>query len=85
MSNRGKNIPLKSFRDYLRWKGLSLIRTRGGHEVWSRQNLSRPIIISSHIDPVPLMVVKTNLKTLGVKIDDYEDFLMSPIFRKATS
>ncbi|MCL2682322.1 MAG: type II toxin-antitoxin system HicA family toxin [Bacteroidales bacterium] len=77
MSKGGRNIPLKSFRSYLEWKGLKKIRAKGGHEVWSKNDLSRPIVIQSHIDPVPLFVVKTNLKTLGVTIKDYETFLLS--------
>ena len=77
MPTSGRNIPLKSFRSYLEWKGLKKIRTKGGHEVWSKTDLPRPIVIQSHIDPVPLFVVKTNLKTLGVTIKDYEAFLLS--------
>jgi predicted RNA binding protein YcfA (HicA-like mRNA interferase family) len=77
MSKGGRNIPLKSFRNYLEWKGLKKIRTNGGHEIWSKTDLVRPIVIQSHIDPVPLFVVKTNLKTLGVTIKDYEAFLLS--------
>jgi len=77
MSKGGRNIPLKSFRSYLEWKGLKKIRTNGGHEIWSKTDLVRPIVIQSHIDPVPLFVVKTNLKTLGATIKDYETFLLS--------
>jgi predicted RNA binding protein YcfA (HicA-like mRNA interferase family) len=77
MSKSGRNVPLKSFRGYLEWKGLKKIRTKGGHEVWSKNDLLRPIVIQSHIDPVPLFVVKTNLKTLGVTIKDYEAYLLS--------
>ena len=77
MPTSGRNIPLKSFRDYLEWKGLKKIRTKGSHEIWSKNDLSRSIIVQSHIDPVPLFVVKTNLKTLGVTIRDYEEFLLS--------
>jgi hypothetical protein len=37
-----KNIPLKTFRDYLIHCGLHHIRTKGGHEVWSAKGLTRP-------------------------------------------
>jgi hypothetical protein len=38
-----KNIPLKTFRRYLQHCGLKQIRTKGGHEIWSAKNLTRPV------------------------------------------
>lgn len=34
MNNSLKNVPLKVFRSFLKEKGLKLIRTNGGHEIW---------------------------------------------------
>lgn len=75
MANKLKNIPLRLFRDYLSYKGLKIIRTSGGHEVWSRKDLLRPIIIQSHIDPVPEFIIKSNLRTLEVTADDFYKFV----------
>ena len=47
------NISIKTLRDYLEWKGLKKIRTSGGHEIWSRKDLIRPIVLQTHISPVP--------------------------------
>lgn len=69
------NIKLSDFRRFLEFQGLKLIRTKGGHEVWSRTDLLRPIILQSHIEPVPEFIVKNNLRTLGVKSDDLVKFL----------
>ena len=75
MTRKLKNIPLKLFREYLIYKGLKCIRTKGGHEVWSTKNLNRPIIIQSHIDPIPEFIIRSNLRTLGVTAEDFYDFV----------
>ena len=72
-----KNIPLKTFRDFLSYKGLKVIRTEGGHEVWSRKDLLRPVVIQTHIDPVPEFIVKNCLRTINATKDDYIEFLKS--------
>lgn len=59
------NITLKDFRNFLEFKGLKIIRSTGGHEVWSCKTLFRPIILQSHIDPVPEFIVRNNLRTPG--------------------
>jgi predicted RNA binding protein YcfA (HicA-like mRNA interferase family) len=77
MANSLKNIPLKTFRDYLKWKGCKLIRTKGGHEIWARHDLYRPITIQTHIDPIPEFIVRQILRNLNVTADDYVEFLKS--------
>ena len=72
-----KNIPLKTFRDFLSWKGLKRIRTEGGHEVWSRKDLCRPVVLQTHISPVPEFIVKNILRTIDATKEDYIDFLKS--------
>lgn len=72
-----KNIPLRTFRDFLSYMGLKLIRTESGHEVWSRKDMRRPVIIQSHIDPVPEFIVKNCLHSMNATKDDYIDFLKS--------
>ncbi|GET30282.1 hypothetical protein SD074_24840 [Prolixibacter sp. SD074] len=75
MTKSIRNIPLRLFRDYLTYKGLRVIRTKGGHEVWSRKNLPRPIVLQTHIDPIPPFIIKSNLRTLGVDVNDFYDFV----------
>jgi hypothetical protein len=72
--NRLKNIPLKLFREYLTSKGLKIIRNKGGHEVWGGKPLKRPIVLQSHIDPVPEFIVRNCLRTLNVQPQDFIDF-----------
>ena len=70
-----KNIPLKDFRRFLEYKELNLIRTTGGHEVWSCKKLLRPIILQTHIDPVPEFIIRNNLRTLNSDKKELLSFL----------
>jgi len=72
-----RNIPLKTFRDYLFWKGLNPKRISGGHEIWKGKGLFRTIVLPTHVDPVSEMVVRSILKTLRVTAEDYIEFLKS--------
>ena len=70
-----KNISLKTFRAYLIYCGLSHVRTKGGHEIWSAKGLTRPVVLQTHIDPVPDFIIKNNLRTLGKSEEDLLEFL----------
>jgi len=73
-SNKLKNIPLRLFRDYLTFKGLRVQRTKGGHEIWGGPLLKRPIVLQTHIDPVPEFIIRNSLRTLGENPEDFIDF-----------
>ena len=75
MTKNLKNISLKLFREYLQWKGLKKIRSAGGHEIWAGKPVNRPIVLQSHIDPIPEFIVRNALRTLGVARDDFIKFL----------
>jgi predicted RNA binding protein YcfA (HicA-like mRNA interferase family) len=77
MANCLKNISLKTFRDYLEWKGCKKIRTKGGHEIWSHHDLNRPIVLQAHINPVPEFIARQIIRTPGVNQDDFIKFLKS--------
>jgi hypothetical protein len=70
-----KNTPLKTFRDFLIHCGLNHIRTSGGHEIWSAKGLTRPVVLQTHIDPVPEFIIKNNLRTIGKTENDLLEFL----------
>jgi hypothetical protein len=75
MKHSLKNIPLKLFREYLKYKGLKHIRSNGGHEVWSRSDLFRPVVLQTHIDPIPEFIIKNNLRTIGENTRDFIEFI----------
>jgi len=75
MSNTLKNISLNDFRRFLKHHGLKKIRTTGEHEIWYRKDLTRPVIIQTHVDPVPMFIIKNNLRTLGLTTNDLLKYL----------
>ena len=61
------NIPLDTMVWFLNHQGLICIKTEGGHAKYTRNDLRRPIIIQTHISPVPEFIVSQILKHLGFK------------------
>lgn len=47
----------------------------GGHEKWTHSDLFRPIIIQSHIHPVPERCARNLIKLLGISRDDYHEIM----------
>jgi len=69
------NIKLATFRKFLEYKGLKMIRTSGGHEVWARADLTRPVILQSHINPIPVFAIAANLRTMNCSKEELLEFL----------
>jgi len=67
MPKKISNISLKEFNDFLKSEGCTKIRSSGGHDVWSRKDLTRPITVQNHIDPVPERIIKQFFTLLGIK------------------
>lgn len=75
MSNPYKNISLKDCRHLLTKSGCKKIRTNGGHEIWSKSTLMRPITIQTHIDPVPERIIKQIKTALGLTKEQFIELL----------
>nr|DAK03401.1 MAG TPA: HICA protein [Caudoviricetes sp.] len=74
---RLSNISARRFRGFLESKGLKCIKTEGGHEKWARADLRRPVMLQTHVDPVPEFIVRNNLKTIGATIKELVEYLGS--------
>nr|DAE37637.1 MAG TPA: HICA protein [Caudoviricetes sp.] len=74
---RLSNITIKLFRGFLEEQGLRHIRTKGGHEIWARADLSRPIVLQTHVGPMPEFVIRNNLKTIGATIKELMTYIGS--------
>ncbi len=68
------NISVDDFRDFLAAVGCVRGKIVGGHERWSKEGLMRPIIIQTHISPVPEFIVKNTLRNLGMTKTQFFDF-----------
>lgn len=65
------NISLSDFRKFLKNEGLKCISTKGGHEKWVRKDLLRPIILQTHITPVPEFIVKQVIRHLNMSREEF--------------
>lgn len=75
MTKRMSNIPLKDFRKFLFNYGLKRDHINGGHEIWVKEGCSRPIVIQTHVDPVPIFIVKNILQELKVSKKDFLEMI----------
>ncbi|MGE5353532.1 MAG: hypothetical protein ACM3S2_19975 [Ignavibacteriales bacterium] len=64
------SVTNKDFRKYLEYIRCSYKRTSGDHVVYTKPGLKRPIIFRAKGD-IPLLHIKTNLKTLNVTLKDF--------------
>ncbi|MBQ9364055.1 MAG: type II toxin-antitoxin system HicA family toxin [Bacteroidaceae bacterium] len=77
------NISLVDFRKFLFAVGCSRTATykrakgRGGHEKWNKDGLARPIVVQTHIDPVPEFIVKNTLRDLQMTRDEFFKIIYS--------
>ncbi len=71
------NVTLQDYRTVLKKLGLHKIRTRGGHEMWARDGSPRAVVFQTHVEPIPLVVMYNNLRTLGITRKDFLALLNS--------
>ncbi|MDL2299236.1 SEC-C domain-containing protein [Bacteroides sp. OttesenSCG-928-E20] len=69
------NVKLDDYREFLRKAGCNYVRTEGGHEIWTRRDLTRPIVVQTHESPVPEFIIKNALRNLGLKKKDFFNIL----------
>ncbi len=69
------NVSLADYREFLLKIGCNKVGTEGGHEKWTRRDLLRPIIVQTHVDPVPEFIIKNALRTLGLTKKDFFEIL----------
>lgn len=69
------NITPNEFRKLLEYLGCKYVSTKGGHEKWQRPGLTRPIILQTHVKPMPEFIVRNALRTLGISKEEAERIL----------
>lgn len=71
------NIPLKTMLWFLDSQNMKHVKTEGGHAKYVRSDLNRPIIIQTHIDPVPEFIVKQILQHLGFNKKEFHQYIQN--------
>lgn len=70
-----KNISIAEMRRILTLLGLVKVRTKGGHESWMKEGMTRPVIIQTHVEPIPEFIVKNALRTIGISKEEFINML----------
>ena len=65
------NITIAELRSVLTRLGLTKVRTKGGHEAWMKPGMKRPVIVQTHVNPVPEFIIKNNLRVIGISKQDF--------------
>jgi len=74
-----KNVKLSDFRLFLEKAGCKHVSTEGGHEKWTRKDLTRPIIVQTHESPVPEFIIMNALRNLNLSKKDFFNILFDII------
>lgn len=69
------NVSIADFKEFLKKSGCQYQSTESGHEKWSRDDLLRPVIFQTHIDPIPEFIIKSNLRTLNISRQEFFNIL----------
>lgn len=65
------NVTINEFRAIMVLLGLTKVRTKGGHEAWMKDGMTRPAIVQTHVDPVPEYVLRNNLRNIGISREEF--------------
>jgi predicted RNA binding protein YcfA (HicA-like mRNA interferase family) len=63
-------VPARKLRRVFELAGFTCIRTEGDHSVFTKAGMKRPIVIPDW-DPVPVFIIKNNLKSAGISREEY--------------
>lgn len=70
-----RNISLSQYESFLELARCKYIKTEGGHAKYFRSDLNRPIIVQTHVNPVPEFIIKNALRSLGMSKQQFWDLL----------
>lgn len=67
-------ISRKKFEKFLNFVGCYFKRQKGDHLIYDRVDLKRPVIFTADKE-VPVFIVRNNLRTLGISVEEYLEIL----------
>jgi len=70
-----KPIKWQKFEKVLLQLGCEFVRQQGGHRIYRCPEIVRPVVVPAHPSPIPVFVIRNNLRLLGVKPKDYKEIL----------
>lgn len=67
-------VKWKEFERFLLFIGCIFKRQSGGHRIYTRTGLKRPIVVPAH-GTIPVFVIRNNLRLLGITPEQYFEIL----------
>lgn len=67
-------VKWREFERFLLFVGCSFKRQTGGHRIYTRAGLNRPLVVPAH-GMVPIFVIRNNLRLLGITSEQYFEIL----------
>lgn len=67
-------IQWERFAQFLLYVGCVFVRQKGDHRIYWREGFKRPIVLPAKHD-LPVFVIKSNLRTLGMSTEEYLEIL----------
>lgn len=67
-------IKWRKFEKFLLFTGCYFKRQSGGHRIYTRAGLKRPLVVPAH-GTIPVFVIRNNLKLLGITPEAYFEIL----------
>lgn len=64
----------KEFEKFLLFIGCEFKRQSGGHRIYTRAGLKRPLVVPAH-GSIPVFVIRNNLRLLGITPEQYFEIL----------
>lgn len=71
---RIRPISYKKFERFLKSVGCRFIRQSGDHIIYRKEGLKRPIVFPRE-KQIPVTVIMTNLRTLGISREEYLEII----------
>ena len=69
------NIPLDAVRAFLLQRDYHFGFVHGGHELWVKENMVRPVVLRAGFDPVPEFMIRNILRSMDVRGEELEGFV----------
>jgi hypothetical protein len=66
-----KNIPTLKYRKFLARINCKCNRKKGGHEHWSRKDLTRPLTIQASKKTIPEFIILQHLRHLNMSREEF--------------
>ena len=67
-------IKWREFEKFLLYVGCEFKRQKGGHRIYNRAGLHRPLVVPCH-GIIPIFVIRNNLRLLQIQTEQYFEIL----------